>query len=109
GRGLVVASEASVHPLFLGSFKRLGVLPSPEIGCRPFDETRDGFLMSEAAAAVCLEAAPECDVRTGAVERGLSSGSSQTRVAIDRFAFGADATHLTGSDPAGRVLTHLIN
>jgi 3-oxoacyl-[acyl-carrier-protein] synthase II len=49
-RVLVVAAEASVHPLFLGSFKRLGVLPREGVGCRPFDETRDGFLMSEAAA-----------------------------------------------------------
>ncbi|MDB5320368.1 MAG: 3-oxoacyl-(acyl-carrier-protein) synthase, partial [Phycisphaerales bacterium] len=37
-RVLVVAAEASVHPLFLGSFKRLGILAAPEIGCRPFDE-----------------------------------------------------------------------
>jgi 3-oxoacyl-[acyl-carrier-protein] synthase II len=100
-RVLVVAAEASVHPLFLGCFKRLGVLPADGFGCRPFDETRDGFLMSEAAAAVCLEAAPESnsDDRT----------PSATRVAIDRFALGADATHLTSADPDGRVLTHLIN
>jgi 3-oxoacyl-[acyl-carrier-protein] synthase II len=111
-RVLVVASEASVHPLFLGSFKRLGVLPRPEIGCRPFDETRDGFLMSEAAAAVCLEAASESDMETiepssGSDER--SPAGSRTRVRIGRYAFGADATHLTGSDPAGRVLAYLIN
>jgi 3-oxoacyl-[acyl-carrier-protein] synthase II len=111
-RVLVVASEASVHPLFLGSFKRLGVLPKPEIGCRPFDETRDGFLMSEAAAAVCLEAGSETEDRVGAtnsVRVRTSAQRPRNRVAIDRFAFGADATHLTGSDPGGRVLTHLIN
>jgi 3-oxoacyl-[acyl-carrier-protein] synthase II len=111
-RVLVVASEASVHPLFLSSFKRLGVLPKSEIGCRPFDETRDGFLMSEAAAAICLEAASETDVRIrtqGPASVEASSVGSRTEVAIDRFAFGADATHLTGSDPNGRVLAHLIN
>jgi 3-oxoacyl-[acyl-carrier-protein] synthase II len=93
-RVLVVAAEASVHPLFLGSFKRLGVLADPKSGCRPFDQNRDGFLMSEAAAAICLEAAHD--------------HPTNPSVAIDRFAMGADATHLTANDPAGRVLQHLI-
>ncbi len=97
-RVLVVASEASVHPLFLGSFKRLGVLPPPEIGCRPFCQTRRGFLMSEAAVAVCLEA--------GSTSR---NPDSSPQVALESFALGADATHLTASDPSGRVLEHLIN
>ena len=51
-RVLVVAAEASVSPIFLGSFRRMGVLPAEGVGCRPFDQARDGFLMSE-AAAVC--------------------------------------------------------
>jgi 3-oxoacyl-[acyl-carrier-protein] synthase II len=97
-RVLVIAAEASVHPLFLASFKRLGVLPAPEIGCRPFDETRDGFLMSECAAAVCLEAAP-----------GTPSTSDPVTVAIDRYALGGDGSHLTSPDPDGRVLRYLID
>jgi len=111
-RVLVVAAEASVHPLFLGSFKRLGVLPAPGVGCRPFDETRDGFLMSEAAAAVCLEATPRA-VSPSPGTPGEGRGEGLTRephgVAIERFAMGADASHLTSADPAGRVLAHLIN
>lgn len=95
-RVLVVAVEASVHPLFLGSFARLGVLPSSEIGCRPFDDSRDGFLMSEAAAAVCLEAADSGDPR-------------EPQIALENFAMGADATHITAANPDGRVLRHLIN
>lgn len=97
-RVLVVAAEASVHPLFIGSFKRLGVLPPPEIGCRPFDQTRDGFLMSEAAAAVCLEA-----------DSPIKQSAQSPQIALEQFALGADATHLTASDPSGRVLKHLIN
>ena len=54
-QALVVASESSLHPLFIGCFQRLGVLARPGRGCRPFDRQRDGFLMSEAAAAVLLE------------------------------------------------------
>jgi 3-oxoacyl-[acyl-carrier-protein] synthase II len=101
-RALVVATEASVHPLFLASFTRLGVLPKPGVGCRPFDLHRDGFLMSEAAAAVCLQAAGQDGL-------AASAASDSRRTLIDRYALGADATHLTGSDPDGRVLRHLIN
>ena len=54
-RVLVVAAEASVHPLFIGSFLRLGIIAGEEAGCRPFDQSREGFWISEAAAAVLLE------------------------------------------------------
>ena len=54
-RAIVIGAEASLHPLFLACFKRLGVLPGEGIGCRPFDVSREGFLVSEAAAAICLE------------------------------------------------------
>lgn len=88
-RAIVVAAESSLHPLFLGSFARLGVLPGPGVGCRPFDETREGFLMSEAAAAVCLE-------------RGHSG------IQIDQVALGGDATHLTAGDTAARTMKRLL-
>ena len=94
-RVLVVAAEASVHPLFLASFKRLGVLPPEGVGCRPFDEDRAGFLMSEAAAAVCIEIV-EADRPPNAYAR------------IDRFALGGDATHMTGGDPGGSTLRNLL-
>lgn len=92
-QALVVAVEASVHPLFLGSFDRLGILAKPGAGCRPFDVRRKGFYMSEAGAAVLLEAA---DTRSSA------------SVYVEDFALGGDATHLTGGDPDGRVLRHLL-
>jgi 3-oxoacyl-[acyl-carrier-protein] synthase II len=93
-RVLVVAAEASVHPLFLASFRRLGVLPPPGEPCRPFDQNRHGFLMSEAAAAICLEAA-----------------DSQTNMiaTIENFALAGDATHLTAGDPDGRTLRRLLH
>jgi 3-oxoacyl-[acyl-carrier-protein] synthase II len=89
-RALVVAAEASVHPLFIGSFKRLGVLPPAGHGCRPFDQHRHGFLMSEAAAAVCVQMS--------------DSGIAQ----IDKFSLGADATHLTAGDSEGKSLHRVI-
>ncbi|MDB5296331.1 MAG: fabF [Phycisphaerales bacterium] len=95
-RAVVVAAESSLHPLFLQSFRRLGVLPPPGGRCRPFDVNRNGFLCAEAAAAVVLErAADNNDPRPGDVW-------------LDRFALGGDATHLTGSDPAGVTLRRLL-
>jgi 3-oxoacyl-[acyl-carrier-protein] synthase II len=87
-RVLVVAAEASVHPLFIASFQRLGIIAKEEIGCRPFDVSRDGFWMSEAAAALWLERAD----------------SDAPGLHVDRFAMAADATHLTGSSPDAKPL-----
>lgn len=95
-RAVVVATESSVHPLFLGSFARLGILPGREIGCRPFDEARYGFLMSEASATVCIEAS-----------EGLET-DSEPHVIIDRYAMGGDAHHLTANDPAGVTLRRIV-
>lgn len=92
-RVVVVAAEASVHPIFIASFARLGVLPPAGFGCRPFDRNRSGFLISEAAAAVLLEA----------------DADDEHAIALERFAIGADATHLTGIDPVGRTLKRLLS
>jgi 3-oxoacyl-[acyl-carrier-protein] synthase II len=95
-QALVVATEASVHPLFVGSFQRLGVLARPGEGCRPFDRNRTGFYMSEAACAVLLEAHDPAD------------GTPANSIVVENFALGGDATHLTGGDPDGRLLRHLV-
>jgi 3-oxoacyl-[acyl-carrier-protein] synthase II len=91
-RVLVVAAESSLHPLFLSSFQRLGVLAPLAIGCRPFDMNRAGFLCSEAAAAVCLERA----------------ASSDNRIRVSRFAMTADATHLTRSAESNEPLKYAL-
>jgi 3-oxoacyl-[acyl-carrier-protein] synthase II len=94
-RVLVVAAEASVNPLFLASFRRLGVLPKEGVGCKPFDEHRDGFLMSEAAAAVCLESAE-------------TENAGRPYAQVERFAMGGDAAHITGGDASGATLRRLL-
>jgi 3-oxoacyl-(acyl-carrier-protein) synthase len=99
-QALVVATEASVHPIFLGSFQRLGVLAKPGAGCRPFDRNRSGFYMSEAACAVVLEAAAAA---------GPSASADPAPVYLERFAIGGDATHITGGDPDGRLLRYLLH
>ena len=93
-RVLVVAAEASVHDLFIASFQRLGVLARAGEKCKPFDQSRCGFLMSEAGAAACLQATTEGDA---------------TGVSIERIAMGADATHLISGDDRARTLRALLD
>ncbi len=80
-RALVVAADASVHPLFEGSFQRLGVLAGPDADgqrrCRPFDPHGGGFFLSEAGAAIVLEVGLEAaDAQGSAIElRGAWTGA----------------------------------
>jgi 3-oxoacyl-[acyl-carrier-protein] synthase II len=72
----------------------LGILAPEGYGCRPFDRERKGFVISEAAAAVCLESS--------------ESTIGRPIMRIDRWAAGGDGTHLTGGDPAGKALGKLL-
>jgi 3-oxoacyl-(acyl-carrier-protein) synthase len=57
-RALVVAADASLHPLFEGAFGRLGVLAPRDAAdvrrCVPFGAEGRGFFLSEAGAAVVI-------------------------------------------------------
>ena len=91
-RALVVAADASLHPLFESSFDNLGVLAQPEMDghrrCHPFAQQGGGFFISEGAAAICLE--------KGGAPGSLNLENSWT---------GADGTHLVGTDPrAGSLI-----
>lgn len=59
---LVVTAEAALLPLFIHSYRRLGVLAdaTPEgYTQKPLDADRKGFVLAELAAAVVLRALPE--------------------------------------------------
>jgi 3-oxoacyl-[acyl-carrier-protein] synthase II len=89
-RVLVIAAESSLHPLFVACFRQLGVLTSG--ACRPFDIHRQGFNLSEAAAAVCLEA----------------TSHRSPLATVGHFALAGDASHITGGDPGGSTLRQVL-
>ena len=87
-------AEATVTPMAIGGFANMKALSerndSPATASRPFDATRDGFVMGEGAAVVILEELAH------AVRRGA-------RIYAEVAGYGAtgDAHHLTAPAPAG--------
>jgi len=90
-RALVVAADASLHPLFAASFQRLGVLSPPDAHglprCEPFGHAGDGFFLTEAAAAIVLEcqdlAITRDDPPYAWVEESWSGADGTGLIAID--------------------------
>jgi 3-oxoacyl-[acyl-carrier-protein] synthase II len=91
-------SEAGIDPLAIAGFNRMGALSTrnddPATACRPFDATRDGFVMGEGAGIVVLEALEHAQRRSAPI-RGELIGYGAT----------ADATHIAAPAPdaAGAV------
>jgi 3-oxoacyl-[acyl-carrier-protein] synthase II len=89
---LAGGSEAAVTPMSIGGFANMTALSerndSPETASRPFDATRDGFVMGEGAGVVVLEELEHAR-RRGAHIYGEVIG----------FAATGDAYHLTGQPP----------
>jgi 3-oxoacyl-[acyl-carrier-protein] synthase II len=56
---IVGGAEAALVPILVGGFDVMGALSqrndSPQAACRPFDQDRDGFVMSEGSAILVLE------------------------------------------------------
>jgi 3-oxoacyl-[acyl-carrier-protein] synthase II len=87
-------AEATVTPMTLAGFAAMHALStrneSPQTASRPFDATRDGFVLGEGAGAVILETLEHARGR-GARILGEVAGFGQT----------ADAYHLTAPAPGG--------
>lgn len=90
---LAGGSEAAVTPMSIGGFANMGALStrndSPDSASRPFDATRDGFVMGEGSAVVVLEELEHARAR-GARVYGEVIGYRAT----------GDAYHLTGQPEA---------
>jgi len=87
-------SEAAVTPMSVGGFASMQALStrneSPETASRPFDATRDGFVIGEGAGAVVLEE------REHALRRGATIYAE-----IVGYGATADAYHMTQPAPEG--------
>src|SRR6185295_11862666 len=87
-------SEATVTPMAIGGFANMKALSerneSPETASRPFDATRDGFVMGEGAGVVILEELEHAKAR-GATIYAEIAGYGAT----------GDAYHLTAPAPEG--------
>ena len=87
-------SEAAITEASVGGFNAAQALSkrndSPETASRPFDESRDGFVMGEGAGALILEE----------LEHALSRGA-HIYAEIVGGGMAGDAYHLTGTPPDG--------
>jgi 3-oxoacyl-(acyl-carrier-protein) synthase len=98
---LVGAAEASLHPLVLGGYRRMGVLAEagddPATAVRPFSATRRGFAVGEGAGVLVLES------RGSAARRDV-----RPLAHLAGWATGCHAAGLTDTETEGRALARLI-
>ncbi len=94
---LCISGEASIQTEALIRFSLLQALStrndSPETASRPFDATRDGFVMAEGAACLVLESAAHAKAR-GARPLGWVLGGGEF----------ADGFHRTRANPDGSTI-----
>ncbi|NGP76703.1 beta-ketoacyl-ACP synthase II [Balneolaceae bacterium YR4-1] len=95
-------SEAPVSEIGLAGFNSMKAMStrndSPETASRPFDKTRDGFVLGEGAGIFFLEELEHAKNR-GAQIYGEISG----------YGFSADAHHITAPDPDGKGVILAMN
>ncbi|MDY7543812.1 MULTISPECIES: beta-ketoacyl-[acyl-carrier-protein] synthase family protein [unclassified Cryobacterium] len=97
GRADVViagGSEAAIHPLPIASFSAMQALSKrnddPGHASRPYDVSRDGFVLGEGAAALVVETEEHAKARGAHIYAELLGG-----------AVTSDAYHITAPDPEG--------
>lgn len=95
-------SEAPVSRIGVAGFNSMRAMStrndSPETASRPFDETRDGFVLGEGAGIFFLEELEHAKKR-GARIYGEITG----------YGFSADAHHITAPDPDGEGVILAMN
>lgn len=88
-------TEAGVTPIAIGGFAAMKALSTrndqPKTASRPFDKTRDGFVLSEASAVLILE---DYEI---AKKRG-----ARIYAEVTGYGLSSDAYHMTNPAPEGR-------
>jgi len=88
-------SEAPIVPMGVAALANMGALSKrndePETASRPFDATRDGFVLGEGAGVVVIESA----------EHALARGATPLAEVLGG-ALTADAFHISAPEPTGR-------
>jgi 3-oxoacyl-[acyl-carrier-protein] synthase II len=87
-------TESVIHPMPIASFAAMQALSkrndSPATASRPFDVTRDGFVLGEGAATLVLETEEHAIARGAKIYAELAGG-----------AVTSDSYHITAPDPEG--------
>ena len=95
-------SEAAVSEAGIGGFSAMKALSerndSPETASRPFDKTRDGFVLGEGAGAIILEEYEHAKARGAKIYAEMVGGGMS-----------ADAYHMTAPHPEGLGVIRVMN
>ena len=97
---MLCGAADAIHEMVIAAFHRMGVLstgPEPESACRPFDQTRSGFVMGEGAALLVLEKRSHAVARGAKIYAEIASSMSL-----------GQAHHVTGLDGDSAALEYLI-
>ncbi len=98
---LAGGSEAPIVPMGVAALSNMGALSkrneSPETASRPFDATRDGFVLGEGAGVVVVES----------LEHALARGATPVAEILGG-ALTADAFHISAPEPTGRGQTRAM-
>ncbi|OON76655.1 beta-ketoacyl-ACP synthase II [Streptomyces tsukubensis] len=104
GRADVViagGTEAAIHPLPIAAFGNMMAMSkendNPEGASRPFDTTRNGFVLGEGAGVVVLESA----------EHAAARGATAYAEAVGQ-GISADAHHITAPEPTGNGIAKAL-
>lgn len=98
GASVMIAggAEAPLSPLTFGAFDKIKAMAkekkSPAHACRPFDRTRDGFVMAEGAACVILETLEHAQKR-----------NAHIYCEVRGYCLNNDAYHMSSSLPTGEA------